>query len=275
MTRAKTELVMTWRREVSAFTNSGIRTFVRSRSRFLDVLTDQKGRENRTNNSVQAADTNLINSASKSSYQFQARKTYSTVVPKGSNIPHPKESRSRNTPLDKRVNINESYSSLPSAFDKRLSKASTTSLTKMSSTLSNQHRKNGIDKARQSKAGSVLQASKERIDTLRKAHILKQEVHRRNISRRDENVPAKSMTTSLNAGVSKAKKASSEANPKADSTWFFPVGSRVTHKKLGTGVVLPPKSTARQDNMVVHIAFPNGEKHEYPLNGSDISPIAH
>lgn len=47
MTRAKTELVMSWREEVPVFTSVGIRTVKRKRSRFLDVLVS-KPRSNGT-----------------------------------------------------------------------------------------------------------------------------------------------------------------------------------------------------------------------------------
>ena len=44
MTRAKSELIMTWRRNVPVFTPSGIRTVEKSRSRFLDILAPKKSR---------------------------------------------------------------------------------------------------------------------------------------------------------------------------------------------------------------------------------------
>jgi hypothetical protein len=43
MTRAKTELLMTWRKEVPIFTKEGIRTVKKTRSRFLDVLVKKTG----------------------------------------------------------------------------------------------------------------------------------------------------------------------------------------------------------------------------------------
>jgi DNA helicase II / ATP-dependent DNA helicase PcrA len=42
MTRAKTELMMTWRKEVKMFTANGVRTVERKRSRFLDILVGKK-----------------------------------------------------------------------------------------------------------------------------------------------------------------------------------------------------------------------------------------
>jgi DNA helicase-2/ATP-dependent DNA helicase PcrA len=45
MTRAKTELLMTWRREVPVFTAQGIRTVSKDRSRFLNVLVNKTGKK--------------------------------------------------------------------------------------------------------------------------------------------------------------------------------------------------------------------------------------
>ncbi len=45
MTRAKTELFMTWRKEVPIFTKEGIRTVKKTRSRFLEVLVKKAGKE--------------------------------------------------------------------------------------------------------------------------------------------------------------------------------------------------------------------------------------
>ena len=47
---------------------------------------------------------------------------------------------------------------------------------------------------------------------------------------------------------------------KADASWFYPVGSSVTHKTLGKGIVLSPKSiSTSNDAMLVHIKFLNGK----------------
>jgi len=45
MTRAKTELILTWRRETRQFTAEGVRTVKRERSRFLDILVGEKGQK--------------------------------------------------------------------------------------------------------------------------------------------------------------------------------------------------------------------------------------
>ena len=55
-----------------------------------------------------------------------------------------------------------------------------------------------------------------------------------------------------------------------DSTWFFPVGATVQHKTLGQGVVLP---SAVSVDMMVRVRFANGDEHQFPVHGSEISPV--
>jgi len=57
-----------------------------------------------------------------------------------------------------------------------------------------------------------------------------------------------------------------------DSTWFFPVGSKVKHRQLGEGVVLPPKAKVDGEQDVV-VRFSSGEQKSFPLHGSDLSPV--
>jgi UvrD-like helicase C-terminal domain len=299
MTRAKTELVMTWRLEVSAFTNGGIKTFKRNRSRFLDVLTEQKN----TGTDKTKTSNNLMTSSSKFNYPIQtSNKSYSTFVGKKDSKTLPTKSQSnisstKSNIRDNNSRIGDSYSSLPSAFGQRqVSKAAATTSKRSSSTVSKQPRKIDTVNTRQSIPNAVLGRSgtnastvpKETMELSRKAHVLNQEVHRRNFAKRfeggDRIVPTLNdqrpvMTkvdgpvTRTNGSRRQVSTRTAKARPKVDSTWFFPIGSRVTHKKLGTGVVLHPKVNDDPDIMLVHVGFSNGEKHEFPVNGSDLSPI--
>jgi len=56
-----------------------------------------------------------------------------------------------------------------------------------------------------------------------------------------------------------------------DSSWFFPVGSKVKHKQLGEGVVLPSREKGAEQD--VHVKFGSGEQRSFPLHGSDLSPV--
>jgi hypothetical protein len=55
----------------------------------------------------------------------------------------------------------------------------------------------------------------------------------------------------------------------ADPSWFFPVGSTVVHKSFGRGTVLPSEN----GNMDIAVEFANGKKQNFPLNGTDITPV--
>ena len=59
-----------------------------------------------------------------------------------------------------------------------------------------------------------------------------------------------------------------------DSTWFFPVGSKVRHQQLGEGVVLPPLQQGMSVEMPVLVEFHNGEQREFPVETAELSPIA-
>ena len=65
MTRAKTELVMTWRKEVGVFTPNGIKYVTKDRSRFLDVLVSKKKASKRSpevgRKTKQSSTTNIYN----------------------------------------------------------------------------------------------------------------------------------------------------------------------------------------------------------------------
>lgn len=58
-----------------------------------------------------------------------------------------------------------------------------------------------------------------------------------------------------------------------DSTWFFPVGSKVRHQQLGEGVVLPPLPQGMSVEMAVLVKFRNGEQREFPVETAELSPI--
>jgi hypothetical protein len=57
-----------------------------------------------------------------------------------------------------------------------------------------------------------------------------------------------------------------------DSTWFYPVGSEVEHKKFGRGTVLPPPAISiDQTTMSVRVKFDNGQEYEFSASGTDLS----
>jgi len=74
-------------------------------------------------------------------------------------------------------------------------------------------------------------------------------------------------------------------NSMMDSTWFFPVGSKVVHRRLGKGTVLPPpladtgdrqgrrgSSATASKALLVYVEFDNGEKRRFSATGSDLAP---
>jgi DNA helicase-2/ATP-dependent DNA helicase PcrA len=58
---------------------------------------------------------------------------------------------------------------------------------------------------------------------------------------------------------------------KADSTWFFPVGSSVVHIEHGPGIVLPPPPDVNGE-MIVRVKFKGGREVNLPAMGRDLFP---
>ena len=59
-----------------------------------------------------------------------------------------------------------------------------------------------------------------------------------------------------------------------NASWFFPIGSKVRHKQLGEGVVLPPHAAVDAERgSAVRVEFHTGEQREFPVQTTDLSPI--
>ena len=236
MTRAKTELIMTWRKEVTNFSNwsdDGPRTTSRNRSRFLDALVSKKSR---------------------------------------SRDPGPtrtKQAKERDT--DGVLRQRRSYSGSPASITRRSQpQKSNKSRTQASSArrsngvrvvptrrvLSSNQDTNGY--GRPSNIKSQIFAEQSRIKN--------GPAHDSNQSRR----PLKSSaTTSNRKRIGESRK---QSGPAMDSTWFFPVGSDVVHNNFGRGVVLQPPPPGKDKELLVRVQFENGRTMEFPANGSDLSP---
>jgi hypothetical protein len=91
-------------------------------------------------------------------------------------------------------------------------------------------------------------------------------------------VPSEARRTLLDSGkrsVSSSIPKQTQIDPQSmDSSWFFPVGSKVRHKVLGDGVVLPPNAPESNDQgMSVLVEFRTGEKQKFPVQTTDLSPV--
>jgi ATP-dependent exoDNAse (exonuclease V) beta subunit len=242
MTRAKTELVMTWRREVPIFTSQGIRSIPSTRSRFLDVLMESKDKGS-----------------------TEARRQFSnqSVDVKGPSKAHGTVSRN---PLmgspEKR-----SYRSSPSAYIPKTTTKKFEGTASVYARTTSPYENTPVPTTK-SKSPRVMTGASNPVATTKSSYRVEE-------SRRPYGVTAVTkQTVTQKKPEAKAVTARKSDTPrKADSTWFFPVGTAVVHNKLGRGVVLPPKSDIARNEMLVHIEFTNGDKHEFPVHGPELSPI--
>jgi ATP-dependent exoDNAse (exonuclease V) beta subunit len=233
MTRAKTELFMTWRREVNIFTPDGVRTVDKDRSRFLDVLVSSKGKKaspTRASGPVTLSPPSFRDTTNSYSSQTSRRKPETTT---GQDRYRSPASQSRRPP-ERTANVSPKR---PSA-SARLEGTASVYAKKSPSPL---------NQATSSESGRP--------------------------SRPTRQSPAISRPSEQRAPPSKRPTKPQPARQTMDSTWFFPIGSEVMHDNHGRGIVLPPPQSQDQGALPVLVKFGDGERREFCGRGSDLTPI--
>lgn len=256
MTRAKTELVMTWRKEVTVLTSKGPARKSGKRSRFLDVLASPDKR------STQQQEGNIETNDS------SARRDV------GSDSTHPLDLKEKARP---RTVQRTSGSDLSFA---RLSQKKENTLTRNNRTSGSLSANHGTARVIQN-PNNILPRSKA---TYGKE---KSSLSHGNVPGRFTIPTSKEIQTgggtlqrppqtphklSPANGNDRSIHDNSPSGFKIDSTLLFPVGLEVFHKKLGCGTVLPPPE--QHETMVelpVRVKFSTGE-HVFSARGSDLFP---
>ena len=276
MTRAKTELCMTWRREVPIFTKLGMKRVSKNRSRFLDPLVSKAGKKASKSSKMSSSATGSRRSGTvdvysnrqngsgnrrMNSFPTRTTRSFSTAKPQAPPVP------SQSTPkFEGTTNIlGKQRKLLP------LHLASPTTSSRPQRPI-------------QSTSASNGQRRVPRQVPLRMAST-------QNSTPRAQSKPARRVTASIDASPPKTNKDKHQFKPQPDqscasknnnkkqtksamdSTWFFPVGSEVMHKDIGRGIVLNPPAREEQQDLVVRVQFENGDKKEFPLDGTELSPI--
>jgi DNA helicase-2/ATP-dependent DNA helicase PcrA len=238
MTRAKTELFMTWRREVNIFTPDGVRTVDKDRSRFLDVLVSSKGKKTAGSGSKS---TNGSGPVTRSPPSFRGTtNAYSSQTNRRKPEANSGQDRYRSPvsqpqrPPERAANVSPKR---PSA-SARLEGTASVYAKKSPSPL---------DQATSSESGRP--------------------------SRSTRQSPAISRPSEERAPPSKRSTKPQPARQTMDSTWFFPIGSEVVHANHGRGIVLPPPQPQDQGALPVLVKFGDGERREFCGRGSDLTPI--
>ena len=264
MTRAKTELFLTWRKEVPIFTPLGIRTVTKKRSRFLDVLVskkgktepslsvasiDQKGLKSRKNDSSTLKGTNSVFTRRSQPHRpekearLNGRRAISTFS----------EHEPSSAPSRRRNRDNQS----PSWFDDGRPRTA-----RLSSW--NQEQKTSRKVSQRSGVGTQSVYTQHRSSM---ANPSAERFVRRQSRNPSPPSPEKSQSAQKTDRISYAPK------EKMDSTWFFPVGSKVKHSRFGEGVVLHPPPAEKEGEMPVLVKFSDGERREFSAHGTDLSPV--
>lgn len=250
MTRAKTELIMTWRKEVPVFSvaDRSVRTVTKDRSRFLDLLVKnpETGASKTPVGQVDQG-TASIYSPSRNSSPFLSKQRSAPSL-----SPTRKMSSGTNQIYAK------SRAPLPFRSEPRANTAPSGVTQKQGTT------------SLYSKDAPPFRSAPGFPTTSRPV--------RSPTKRKDEpspTVPSPSPAPRLrNEPTEKVGRSQAKSPPIAsreammDSTWFFPVGASVKHQRLGRGIVLPPS-----ERMSVRVQFETGQTKDFPVHGSDLTPI--
>ncbi|GKY97318.1 hypothetical protein MPSEU_000690200 [Mayamaea pseudoterrestris] len=290
MTRAKTELFLSWRKSVSTFTPAGIRTVSRDMSRFLNILVGNKkvGKNKdepatreftRTNNSrhqgaayqptrqfYSAADFKKKGAASfyaqnrkpvKPIPISQTRELSGTTSIYGSrrkaSILPTSPPLSHSSPINDRPQIPNIVAKLPTSnqvFNPKSVEKTSRDLYVPDLVAHLPKNANAAPKQRIQENGAHAPIPKSRVVAPTHRH--------------HENVLDKG------AKLTHSRQASKKTARALSSTMFYPIGSQVVHQLLGKGTVLPPPPSA--DPMLVVVDFGNGRKQEFDAAGEDLLP---
>jgi ATP-dependent exoDNAse (exonuclease V) beta subunit len=288
MTRAKTHLVMTWRREVTGFANwsdEGFKTQDKERSRFLDALVSKKGksqeesakkgsrsRDPYNDNRLRAARPGNAASTNGSS------RNYSTATSEQSNgygsqgTKRPPYSRGQRSSARRASSILDRLSKKPADED------GTKNQTQRPSAETPAMRNARMSSPRQQSTTNTPTRSEPPVARKRPEPT---SVHVALTPKRPEPTGT-ARSSSINGSVlgndrpaakdtTRKKSSTKSVSGVVDSTWFFPVGSSVVHKNFGRGTVQDPPSSESK-KLLVCVEFENGKKMEFDASGTSIAP---
>jgi hypothetical protein len=263
MTRAKTELIMTWRHEVPIFTANGMSCTKAHQSRFLTVLEpsswEASTKKSRSRITPDASKNRTKLYGSKNTKQKNPRTSFPTrnfgtfPAPAPMTVAQTERSPSR-------------FSGTSSVYAKTRSSVlgSTSSSSRKSVVPNPPLARNELSyrpvQPRQSPSSS---RSRTTPDT---GKPLERSTTRSPIQ--GNHHPQQPPPRSVGSGSSNSSPSSTRTP--LDANWFYPVGSKVQHAQFGEGIVL---SCTDNSQMHVRVRFRNGVQQEFPVHGSEIIPI--
>lgn len=265
MTRAKTHLVLTWRREVMTFFGQGFKIIDCERSRFLDRLVASGTKKGKSKKNVKPKSGNIREKPEESGGSLAERRKKLLAMQmekEGSKRSagrvttarqgNKSSSVARTSPPPR----SRSYSSSSSSTSSYRSTNSASSLRNKSPQGSSWEdwtpkKASAPNTPQRRTPRSPLIRSKKPMTTRNRAAIRDPPPSRASQQRRKE----------------LGDPSASTAPPQVDSTLFFPVGTSVVHAVHGEGKVLPPPKAAEGGNMLVRVEFDNGIEMELPVGG--------
>jgi len=251
---------MTWRREVNVFTSEGVRSIKRGRSRFLDILADsgkkKKGlvpSEALRNDKMNPTDifgTRRVATPATRNYSTPSTAGMPRVVAR-TNRDYTSSRRAR--PSSQPLGVPPPLSGTTNVFAKE--------------------RKNSFTEP-------AKQTDWPRRDHQNAYGEPSSSAHESNPKRQRSPIPGRRNTAAIDSRDGRNGRKGSTQNTKAtmDSTWFYPVGTKVVHKNLGEGTVLPSSTAPKSDGggaseLLVYVKFENGLQRHFPVAGSDLLPV--
>lgn len=279
MTRAKTHLVLTWRREVMTFFGQGFKIIDCERSRFLDRLVASGTKKGKGKKKVKPKRGNLRDKSEESGGSLAERRKKLLVmqmeeegsarsarrVTTGARQGDDSRNAARTIPPSR----SRSYSSSSSSTSSYRSTNSASSLRNKSPQGSSWE--DWTPKKASTPNPSQRRTSRSSFTTNwksqygeRSATRPKRPVTRNRAAIRD---PPASRASQQRRKELNGDPSASTAPPQVDSTLFFPVGTSVVHTVHGEGKVLPPPKATEGGNMLVRVEFENGIEMELPVGG--------
>jgi DNA helicase-2/ATP-dependent DNA helicase PcrA len=245
MTRAKTRLILTWRKRVTSFSNwsdSGPKTVEKQRSRFLNAIVSQKSKKSTAMKDITSRRPSTTAPSRRSSLNRHGLKG--------------PEGRKNRDPSSSRTTSSSASSRSTSPSSKRLEYS-----TLAQTSLSNRNTSAGSTSQRQQ---SSNRPSVDRVQQLRSS-----------LTSSSSTNPSSSSSPPKQRKKNKTPRPSSSSTQQdtVDPMWFFPVGESVVHINLGKGVVLDHPPFERIEDAKVRVKFEDGKTLEFPALGSDVLPL--
>jgi ATP-dependent exoDNAse (exonuclease V) beta subunit len=252
MTRAKTRLVLTWRKEVtmwSSWSDDGAKASTKERSRFLNALVKRPA-----GGQTKSKKINSSSSIDADRALQQRRRTNAA----GPSQP-PRRQSMHDQMLRNRVDTQQNNAGRPRQGQ----------INSNSNLRNDMSRRTAPPSSQQQRTSPSRQARSPTLGTQTGATP----TSRRDSSAASTSAPANRQRTQPASQSNSRPAPAPPASKSFDSTLFYPVGSDVIHNNFGKGVVLQPPPSTDSTKLPVRVQFDNGRTKEFPADGNDLVPV--